>query len=169
MGDGAMGGGVVGGGERHRRALEALYAGAPCQGQHGHRVRVPRGGEAECAGEVRPEFFHAAGALHGSCCWKMLDDACFFAAQSLVEGNFVGTVSFSCNLLRPVTKGRLLALGRVVNRSKAVITCEGRLYNTAEPGGPRKLVAHGQGTFMRMAFPLKDLPAYRDVMLQAKV
>ena len=112
---------------------------------------MPRGGEAECAGEVRPEFFHAAGALHGSCCWKMLDDACFFAAQSLVEDNFVGTVSFSCNLLRPVKKGTLLALGRVVNRSKAVITCEGKALQyggtrrPAETGRARARHLHAHG------------------------
>ena len=158
-------------GERHWRGLEALYARAPCQGQHGHKIRIEREGEAECSGEVRPEFFHAAGALHGSSCWKMLDDAAFFAAQSLVKTDFVGTVSFSCNILRPVTKAgsQLIAYGRVVNRSKTLITCESSLYNLVGPGAQKKLVAHGQGTFMRMTFPLKDLEAYREVALSAKL
>ena len=44
-------------------------------------------GAAEAAG-------HAAGAVHGSYYFKVLDDACYFAANSLVSDVFVLTVSF---------------------------------------------------------------------------
>jgi hypothetical protein len=36
-------------------------------------------------GLVRPDFFHAAHAVHGSVYFKALDDAAFFAVASLVQ------------------------------------------------------------------------------------
>jgi acyl-coenzyme A thioesterase PaaI-like protein len=66
---------------------------------------------------VRPEFFHAAHAVHGSVYFKALDDAAFFAVNSLVTDVFVLTASYNLYLTRPVTEGALRAVGRVVHRS----------------------------------------------------
>ena len=45
--------------------------------------------------EVSSKYFHAAGAMHGSVYFKLLDDAAFFAAQSLVDDVFILTTTLS--------------------------------------------------------------------------
>jgi hypothetical protein len=52
-----------------------------------------RKGVAEVIIQVRPDFFHAAGAVRGSVYFKAMDDAAFFAVNSLVKDVFVLTVA----------------------------------------------------------------------------
>jgi len=68
-----------------------------------------KGGEAEIGLTISEKYFHALGAAHGSVYFKLLDDACFFAVQSLVEDVFVLTTSFNINLIRPVNQGLINA------------------------------------------------------------
>jgi acyl-coenzyme A thioesterase PaaI-like protein len=68
----------------HFRKLENMYLGAPISRLYQPTIRISEG-LAEIAIPVAPAFFHAAGALHGSVYFKVLDDACFFAVASLVE------------------------------------------------------------------------------------
>ena len=112
-------------------------------------------GRAEIRMAARPDMFHAAGALHGAAYFKMLDDAAFFAVQSLVPETFVLTSTFTVYLLAPVTDGELVCEGRVVHRSKRLFTAEARLRVGQE------LVAHGTGTFVRGTTPLDDRVGYR--------
>ncbi len=91
--------------EEHHRKLEAMYGAAPVNAPCEPRLEV-REGEATLVMEVRACHFHAAGSLHGSVYFKALDDAAFFAVNSLVEDVFVLTTSFTVYLLRPVRRGR---------------------------------------------------------------
>jgi len=135
-------------GEEHFRKLERAYLRAPTNEYYQPSICVAEG-EAEIVVPVRPEFFHAAGAIHGSVYFKVLDDAAFFAANSLVSDCLVLTASFNLNLLRPVSAGELRATGRVVSASRRVIVAE------ADAVGPDgKLAARGTGTFMRSEIPL---------------
>ncbi|MEM1407225.1 MAG: thioesterase, partial [Bacteroidota bacterium] len=43
---------------------------------------------------ISDKYFHALGAIHGSVYFKLLDDAAFFAVNSIVEDVFVLTTSF---------------------------------------------------------------------------
>jgi acyl-coenzyme A thioesterase PaaI-like protein len=61
-----------------------------------------RHGEAVITLPVRSDLFHAAGALHGALYFLALDNAAFFAVNSLVEDVFVLTTSFTTYLTRPV-------------------------------------------------------------------
>jgi uncharacterized protein (TIGR00369 family) len=139
----------------HFRRLEAMYRAAPINGFFRPRLEVSDG-SAAITMEVREDFFHAAGALHGSAYFKNLDDAAFFAAASLVEDRFLVTASFTTYLLRPVTSGVLLAEGRVVSSSRNLIVAESVLTLV---GG--KEVARGSGTFMRSSVKMTDVAAYR--------
>jgi len=67
---------------------------------------------------VKYELFHAAGALHGAMYFLALDNAAFFAVNSLVEDVFVLTVSFNIYLLRPVDQGVIKPSVKVVNSTK---------------------------------------------------
>jgi len=132
-----------------------MYHSAPINRIYEPVIRVADG-TAEVRLRVRPEFFHAAGALHGSVYFKSLDDAAFFATSSRVEDVFVLTVTFNVVLLRPVTEGILTAVGRLVHRSRSLFVAEAELL--ADTGKP---VARGGGTFMRSTTPLGPELGYR--------
>jgi uncharacterized protein (TIGR00369 family) len=138
----------------HARKLENMYLEAAINRLYLPTIEV-REGAAEIAIAVDPKFFHAAGALHGSVYFKMLDDSCFFAVSSLVEDVFVLTTSFTTYLTRPVTGGRLTARGQVVHRGKSLFLAEAVLTADGEE------VGRGNGAFMRSRIPLTSEIGYR--------
>jgi uncharacterized protein (TIGR00369 family) len=139
--------------EQHFRKLERMYLSAPINDFYLPSVSISQG-QALIQTEVKPEFFHAAGSLHGSVYFKLLDDAAFFAVNSLVKGFFVLTVSFNIYLTRPVTKGVLIAQGRVVSRSVNYFVAESVLtVNDKE-------VARGSGSFLRSRIELAEVDSY---------
>jgi acyl-coenzyme A thioesterase PaaI-like protein len=93
----------------HFRRLERMYASAPINAYFAPHLTVSEG-RAEVSIPVRPEFFHAAHAVHGSVYFKALDDAAFFAVNSLVNDVFVLTVTYNVYLTRPVTSGVMSVL-----------------------------------------------------------
>jgi uncharacterized protein (TIGR00369 family) len=140
--------------EQHFRKLERMYLSAPINEFYLPSVEISQG-LAVIQTEVKPEFFHAAGSLHGSVYFKLLDDAAFFAVNSLVKDFFVLTVSFNIYLTRPVTKGVLIARGRVVSRSVNYFVAESVLtVNDKE-------VARGSGSFLRSRIELAGVDSYR--------
>lgn len=99
---------------------------------------------AEISIEVSPKYFHAIGGMHGSVYFKLLDDASFFAANSVVTDVFVLTTSFNIQFLRPVSSGKITAHGKLRFLSGRTIMAEAVLLN--EEG---KAVAFGNGNFAR--------------------
>jgi len=134
--------------EEHHRRLERLYAAAPINRYFEPRLRISEG-NADLVLPVKPDFFHAAGAVHGSVYFKALDDAAFFAANSLVFDVFVLTASFNVYLTRPISEGEIRASGTVVHRSTNLIVAESVLLDS---GG--RQIARGSGTFMRSRIAL---------------
>lgn len=142
--------------DEHLAGLERLYARAPVNQLFSSALVLPQRGRAEIRFEVTPAVFHAAGAAHGTIYFKMLDDAAFYAANSMVEDQFVLTTQFNLFLTSPVKAGPLLAVGQWVSGHRRVLIAESRLL---DPDGEE--VARGQGTFMRSRILLNDLPGYR--------
>jgi len=105
--------------------------------------------EAMLTYAVSSDFFHKMEALHGSVYFKMLDDAAYFAVNSIVEDNFVLTTSFSIDLLRPVTQGSLIAVGKVSFESKNLWIAESILFDEK-----KRKVALGKGRFTKSKFTL---------------
>jgi uncharacterized protein (TIGR00369 family) len=136
-------------GNTHFETLAAMYDRAPINKWFRPALRIPEEGRAEIAMTVREDFFHAARAIHGAVYFKALDDATFFAAQSLVTDCFLVTSSFQLYFLRPVSEGQLLARGQVVSRSKRLYVVEGVLLD-----GRGKEIARGSGTFMPSSIQL---------------
>jgi len=128
--------------EEHFRKLERAYASAPINRFFQPKLQVGDG-VAEIRLEIRPEFLHAAGAAHGSVYFKALDDATFFAANSLIADVFVLTASFNIQFLRPIASGSMIASARAVHRSRRVVLAEGVLED--ERG---RQLARGSGFFM---------------------
>lgn len=140
----------------HFRRLENMYRSAPVNVYYEPRITIGEG-IAEISIPVKPSSFHAAGALHGAVYFKLLDDAAFFAANSLVKDTFVLTTSFTVYLTRPVTGGTLTSRGRVASATKSLIVAEAVVTN--DDG---KEVGRGSGTFMRSQVPLTPEIGYAD-------
>lgn len=140
--------------EQHYRALEAMYLAAPTNDYYNPDVRIWDEG-AEISIQVDPKFFHSAGALHGSVYFKLLDDAAYFAANSVEHDYFVLTADFRIDLLRPCVGGRITATGSIIRAGRQDILAESNLYD--EQG---KLLATGRGRFARGRTPLKSVESY---------
>lgn len=142
--------------EEHYRKLEWMYVnGAPINKFYQPKIDISKG-ECEITIEISPKFFHAANAVHGSVYFKMLDDAAFFAANSLVEEVFVLTTSFHIHLMRPVIYGQLKSIGKIVSASKKSFVAEAILYN--EKGQP---ISKGSGTFVKSDIILSEEIGYK--------
>lgn len=128
--------------EAHYRALEGMYHGAGINRIFQPSLHIAESGVAEVRAEVREEWFHAAQSLHGSVYFKMLDDAAFFAAQSMVTDRFLLTASFNLYFSRPIQHGMMRAEGRVTTRTRTQFVCEAVLYYND------KRAAHGSGMFV---------------------
>ena len=141
--------------EAHLRALEALYDSAPINQLFRSRLILPDAGRSEIRFNVSDESFHAAGAAHGTLYFKMLDDAAFYAANTLVTDRFLLTTSFNLHFTRPVRTGEVVAEGRWISGKRRVFVGEARIVL---PDGEE--VARGTGTFMRSHIPLSSLAGY---------
>lgn len=133
-----------------------MYASAPINEYFAPRLQIVDAGVAELRLTIRPDFHHAAHAAHGAVYFKALDDATFFAANSLVEDVFVLTVSFNLYLVRPISEGEVVATGRVVSRSKRLTIAEGMLVDDRG-----REIARGSGAFMPSTRPLAGDIGYR--------
>ena len=140
----------------HFRALEALYASAPINALFSSRLEIAGEGHARIRFSVDERLHHAAGAAHGTIYFKMLDDAAFYAANSLVTDRFLLTTGFNLHFTKPVKGGRVIAEGRWVSGKRRVFVAEAHLID--EEG---EEVGRGTGTFMRSRIVLSALPGYR--------
>jgi uncharacterized protein (TIGR00369 family) len=138
----------------HFVALENMYRAAPINEFYRPTIEVAEA-QATIEIEVSAKLFHAAGAVHGSVYFKMLDDAAFFAANSLEREVFVLTTSFTTYLTRPVSSGRLRSVGRVVNRNRTQFIAESVVYDSTGTE-----VGRGSGIFVRSKLPLREALGY---------
>ena len=139
----------------HHRRLERMYLAAPANEYFRPEIHIDEGA-AEVRLTARSDFFHAASAVHGSVYFKLLDDATFFAASSLVRDVFVLTASFNIYFLRPVSSGVMTARGTIVSQSTRLLIGEGVLVD--DEG---REIARGSGTFMPSRVQLDERLGYR--------
>ena len=139
----------------HYKKLENMMHTSPFVSFAGAKVAV-RKGEAHITLPVRKELFHAAGAMHGALYFLALDNAAFFAANSLVDDVFVLTTSFTTYITRPVSEGIVKAIGKVVNQNRTQFICESVLFDSTDTE-----IARATGIFVRSKIPLSDKIGYK--------
>jgi uncharacterized protein (TIGR00369 family) len=139
----------------HYRALERLYGSAPINQLFQSQLHVDGEGRARIVFQVTEACYHAAGAAHGTIYFKMLDDAAFYAANTLVTDRFLLTTSFNLHFTAPVRAGKVIAEGRWISGKRRVYVAEARLID--QEG---EEIGRGTGTFMRSHIPLSGLPGY---------
>lgn len=140
----------------HYRALERLYADAPINRLFESVLEITGAGASRIHFDLDERHFHAAGAVHGTSYFKMLDDAAFYAANSLVTDRFLLTTAFNLLFTKPLKAGPVVAEGKWVSGQRRVFVAEARLID-----GSGEEAARGTGTFMRSHIPLAGLPGYR--------
>jgi uncharacterized protein (TIGR00369 family) len=140
----------------HFRALESLYVAAPINRMFESVLEIPESGVARISFTVEPQYFHAGGAAHGTSYFKMLDDAAFYACNSLVTDRFLLTTAFNLLFTKPLKEGPVIAEGRWISGQRRVFVGEARLIDAQG-----EEAARGTGTFMRSSIPLAGLPGYR--------
>jgi uncharacterized protein (TIGR00369 family) len=139
----------------HFRKLERAYGSAPVTRWFGTSIQIGDG-TADVRLTLRPDFHHAAHAVHGSVYFRLLDDAAFFAANSVVTDVLVLTVSYTIHFVRPVASGEIRAHGRAVHRSGRLLLAESHLFD-----GDNRLLGQGSGTFTRSSIRLDAAIGYR--------
>ena len=132
----------------HHRKLERMFRRTPCNQGMDIDITIEEGA-AEVRLAAEESMHHAAGGVHGSYYFKLLDDAAFFAANSLVEDVFLLTTDFHLYLERPVSTGVLTATGAVVNENPRQTIAEAVCHD--EDGNE---LARGSGTFARSSVEL---------------
>ena len=138
--------------EIHFRKLERMYLSAPVNQQVYSGITIAISDQkAELTLKIDEKYFHAAKAIHGSVYFKMLDDAAFFAVNSIVEDVFVYTVSFNVQLLRPVSSGIIRSVGELKFKSTNLFIADSVLYD--ENG---KVLGRGSGNFMKSKILLTE-------------
>jgi uncharacterized protein (TIGR00369 family) len=139
--------------DTHYRKLERMYLRSSTKNinteVYGGIHLIVSHEHAEITLEAEPKFFHAANSLHGSVYFKLLDDAAFFAVNSVEQDVFVYTVSYNIQILRPVTGGILKSIGDLKFKSRNLFIADSNLYDENN-----NLVGRGSGNFMRSKIEL---------------
>lgn len=140
--------------QEHYSKLIQMYAKAPINAFYNPHMTI-EDGKAIITIEVTPKMHHSARGVHGSVYFKLLDDAAFFAANSIETKFFVLTSDFHIRLLRPVVSGTLIATGWVSHAGRKSILAYAELRD--EQG---TLISTGQGSFARSSMPLNSECGY---------
>jgi len=133
-----------------------MYLAAPISRIFNPRITVTRG-QSEIEVDIREEYFHSAGAVHGSVYFKLLDDAAFFAANSLEYDVFLLTASFTTYFIRPISAGTIQSIGCVTAQTKSQFIAESIAYNAEG-----KEIGRGSGIFVRGKQPLTHALGYEN-------
>lgn len=139
----------------HYERLLKMYARAPIHDFYKGIEMVIEPKKSTITLPIDARFFHGGMATHGSVYFKLLDDAAYFACQSEIDDFFIVTTSFNINLLRPITKGIIKAVGEVDFMSLNLFTASAKLYD--EKG---RLCGTGQGQFMKSRMALESVADY---------
>lgn len=136
----------------HYRRMESAYLSAPINSYYQPSIVIEHE-KATISCDVKEDFHHAMGAVHGSVYFKMLDDVAYFAANSIITDSFLVTTDFHLHMLRPIREGQLRAEGKLRYKSQRLFVAEGCLYDHRG-----REIAIGTGTFVKSRWPMPQDP-----------
>ena len=139
----------------HYRKLENFFHSARINEFYNPEITVSER-STEIRLDVDPKFFHAGHSVHGSVFFKLLDDACYFACQSIEKHHFLVTSSFNIQFIAPVTGGTLTVKAEVDATTRSVSFASGEIFDEKS-----RLVATGNGNFMKSRLNLNEDVGYR--------
>ena len=129
--------------KKHFKNIINGYSNAPINQIFKPKMKLSLG-QCEIEMKISKNFHHSANSLHGSIYFKMLDDAAFFAAQSVVEDYMLLTASFNITFRAPVPSGWIKSIGRLCSVSENEFHAEAKMYDSKN-----EIVAFGDGIFKK--------------------
>jgi acyl-CoA thioesterase len=109
----------------------------------GFRTIRREGGECEMELDLAEIHMSVANRAHGGVLFTMLDSAMGRAVlSSLPERRGCATIECKINYFRPVQRGLLVAVGKVLNTTRSTAYAEGSIVDSDD-----KLIARASGTF----------------------
>lgn len=115
----------------------------------GAEVLVCANGIAELTVGIRPDLAQHHGYVHGAVVGAIADNACAWAAASVV-GDVV-TAEYKLNLLAPAIGDKLIGRGRVIKASARLVTCTADVF--AVKDGDERHVATMLATIIPVGKP----------------
>ncbi len=105
-------------------------------------------GEVEIYMPFREDLTQQHGFVHAGIITTIMDNACGFAAYSLMPADAsVLSVEFKVNLLAPAKGEAFIARGEVIKPGKTITVCNGEVY---APGEDNKLIATMTATLIML-------------------
>jgi uncharacterized protein (TIGR00369 family) len=87
-------------------------------------------GTATLGLKVRKELKQNHGVVHGGAIASLIDTATAFAILSLLEpGEKVTTVDLTISYLRPITDGRITAVGKVLRAGRRLLVVSAEVFD----------------------------------------
>jgi uncharacterized protein (TIGR00369 family) len=118
----------------------------------GAEILLVKPGHVEIAMPNAPHILQQHGFVHAGALTAIVDNACGFAAMTLMpKGSGVLTTEFKMNLMSPGKGERFIAVGRVIKPGRQLMVTMGECF--AEEGGRRKLITLMTATMMVMNTP----------------
>jgi len=113
----------------------------------GFRIKSVEFGQAVIEFEMKRHHANTMGTLHGGVLCTIADTAMGVVfASMLEEGESLTTLELKINFIRPVWKGKLLALGKVVKKGRTTGLVECDIVDEKE-----QLVARASSTYMTIS------------------
>jgi uncharacterized protein (TIGR00369 family) len=138
----------------HYKRLNKMFCANPINQAYSTELKLSEG-TAEVELVIKPEYFHAAGSLHGAIYFKVLDEAASFSAYTLEPEFFMVTSSFTTYITKPVIGGILRGVGKVLSSTRSQCLAEAVLYNSEGLE-----VARGTGIFVKTKLPFSSALGY---------
>lgn len=118
----------------------------------GARLLAVRPGASEIELPFRDDLTQQHGFLHAGIVTMLLDNACGYAALSLMAPRTaVLTVEFKVNFVSPALGHRLIVSGRVMKPGRTLTVCTSDAVIEGDGGGGPKLVATMLATLMSIS------------------
>ena len=139
----------------HQKRLQRVYASAPIMRYYNTSYLGFTEEGTKLTLQVEGKYLVGENTLHSSVSFRMLDDAAWFACAAAETEHFIEIRSFNVEFVRPVTGGKITAVGTVTNKTDSSFEAKAELFDENE-----QLVASGTGQIARTDRPWADVFGY---------
>jgi acyl-CoA thioesterase len=114
------------------RRIQQAAASVPFARLLGIELVDIRPGSAELSFEIREDLMQNNGVVHGGAIASLIDTAMAFAIISVLSPKEkVTTVDLTVNYLRPLIKGKVSAIAKVVKAGRSIIVVSAEVFDAA--------------------------------------
>ena len=125
--------------------IKFLYEKIPFYSTLGFELQEIADGRAIFEIEIREELTQN-GIIHGGVLASLVDSTCGCAALSLTLPNaYITTIDLQVEFLKPVAKGRLIAIAKCIKSGKNIFFCKAKIWDEE-----KRLICTGSSQLLRI-------------------